>query len=101
MKENKATVVVVLDVSGSMAANDAKPTRIAAAKQVAYRIARGLPKGYRMAVETFSDHSDVVAPPSSDLTRVRRHLEQFVERDFFRCLALAANYGLALKSADT
>jgi Ca-activated chloride channel family protein len=69
--ENQATVVVVLDVSGSMAAHDAHPTRIAQAKTIAYALAKDLPKGYRMAVETFSDNSAVVAPPSSDLNRIR------------------------------
>lgn len=69
--ENQATVVVVLDVSGSMAADDVQPSRIAQAKAMAYALAKQLPKGYRMAVETFSDHSDVVAPPSSDLNRIR------------------------------
>lgn len=71
VKNNQATLVVVLDVSGSMAANDAPPTRLAQAKAVAYALTRALPKGYRMAVETFSDHSDVVSPPSSDLVRAR------------------------------
>lgn len=69
--ENQATLVVVLDVSGSMASNDARPTRIVRAKAIAYALAKDLPKGYRMAIETFSDHSDVVAPPSNDLTRIR------------------------------
>jgi Ca-activated chloride channel family protein len=69
--ENHATVVVVLDVSGSMASNDVQPSRIAQAKAIALALARELPKGYRMAVETFSDQSDVVAPPSSDLARIR------------------------------
>jgi Ca-activated chloride channel family protein len=71
VKANRATVVVVLDVSGSMAANDARPTRLAQAKAVALGLVRSLPKGYRMAVETFSDHSDVVSPPTDDLARVR------------------------------
>ncbi len=69
--DNQATVVVVLDVSGSMASNDVQPSRIAQAKAIAYALAKDLPKGYRMAVETFSDQSNVVAPPSDDLNRIR------------------------------
>lgn len=72
VKDNQATVVVVLDVSGSMAADDVKPTRLDQAKLVADAVAKGLPKGYRVAVETFSDHSDVVAPPSPDVARALR-----------------------------
>ena len=71
VKDNQATLVVVLDVSGSMAANDAPPSRLVQAKAVAFELMRALPKGYRMAVVTFSDHSDVVAPPSNDLARIR------------------------------
>lgn len=68
----EATVIVVLDDSGSMAAKDSSPTRLGAAKTIADRYVSDLPKGYRMAVMTFSDHSAVVAPPTQDLTRVRQ-----------------------------
>ncbi len=67
-----ATVVLVLDVSGSMAANDVKPSRLAAAKLVASRFVEQLPHGYRVSVVAFSDHSAVVVPPTHDLTRVER-----------------------------
>ncbi|HEV2591907.1 MAG TPA: VWA domain-containing protein [Gaiellaceae bacterium] len=75
VKDNQATLVVVMDVSGSMAADDARPNRLAQAKAVALRLTHTLPKGYRMAVVTFSDHSDVVAPPSNDLNRVRAAID--------------------------
>jgi Ca-activated chloride channel homolog len=74
VKENQATLVVVLDVSGSMAANDARPTRLAQAMAVVAELVEHLPKGYRVALETFSDHSDVVAPPDTDLARIRAAL---------------------------
>jgi Ca-activated chloride channel family protein len=70
-KRQDATVVVVLDVSGSMAANDAPPTRLAAARAAADRLVQHLPKGYRMAVVTFSDHAAVVQAPTRDLAAVR------------------------------
>ena len=69
VKRQDATVVVVLDVSGSMAANDAPPTRLGAARAAANRLVDHLPKGYRMAVITFSDHAAVVQPPTRDLER--------------------------------
>ncbi len=61
VKRQEATVVLVLDVSGSMAATDSQPTRLAAAKAVALRYVDGLPDGYRMSVVTFSDHAAVSA----------------------------------------
>jgi Ca-activated chloride channel homolog len=67
----EATVVLVLDTSGSMAANDAAPSRLGAAKLLADRYVQKLPHGYQMAVITFSDHSALVVPPTHDLVRVR------------------------------
>jgi Ca-activated chloride channel family protein len=71
VKRQEATVVLVLDVSGSMAANDSVPTRLTAAKAVALRYVDSLPDGYRMALVTFSDHAAVAASPTHDLTQVR------------------------------
>ncbi len=71
VKRQEATVVLVLDVSGSMAARDSQPTRLAAAKAVALRYVDSLPSGYRMAVVRFSDHAAVAAAPTHDLLQVR------------------------------
>jgi Ca-activated chloride channel family protein len=76
VKKQDATVILVLDVSGSMAANDSPPSRLAAARDAAKRYVEKLPKGYRMSVITFSDHTTLVAPPTSDLTRVRGVLDR-------------------------
>ena len=61
---NEATVVLVLDVSGSMAATDVAPSRLGAAKAAAARLVAGLPERYQVAVVTFSDHAAVVAAPT-------------------------------------
>ncbi len=71
VKRQEATVLIVLDVSGSMAARDSLPTRLDAAKAVALRYVDALPKGYRMSVITFSDHTAIAAAPTQDLTLVR------------------------------
>lgn len=70
-KRQDATVVLVVDVSGSMAAADAPPTRLGAVKAAVTKFADRLPKGYRMAVVTFTDHAAVVQPPTRDLDAVR------------------------------
>lgn len=70
----EATLVVVLDTSGSMAAADSKPTRFGSAKQIARRLADELPKGYRISLVTFSSASAVVTPPTHDLTLFRQAL---------------------------
>jgi Ca-activated chloride channel family protein len=71
VKRQEATVVLVLDVSGSMAAKDAQPTRLGAARAAALQFVDKLPKGYRMALLTFSDHAAVVVPATHDLTVMR------------------------------
>lgn len=71
VKRQEATVILVLDVSGSMAARDSTPTRLGAAKRIALQYVDSLPHGYRVAVITFSDHAALVASPTHDLTQVR------------------------------
>jgi Ca-activated chloride channel homolog len=76
VKKQDATVVLVLDVSGSMAARDSTPTRLAAARKAAKAYVDELPKGHRMSLITFSDHTTLSVPPSSDLDRVRSALDR-------------------------
>jgi len=65
-----ATVVLALDVSGSMDANDVKPTRLQAANAAAKQFLEKLPDKYRAALVTFSDHSTVKALPTYDHDQV-------------------------------
>jgi Ca-activated chloride channel family protein len=76
VKRQDATVVLVLDVSGSMAAKDSPPTRLGAARAAALRIVDKLPSGYRIAVVTFSDHAAVVQAPTQDRSLVRAVLQK-------------------------
>lgn len=74
VKSQEATLVLVLDVSGSMAANDVQPSRIAAARAIATRFLDKAPRGYRVALLTFSDHVAVAAAPTHNLDVVRAAL---------------------------
>jgi Ca-activated chloride channel homolog len=71
VKRQEATVVLVLDLSGSMLAQDSRPTRLAAAKALAARYVDTLPSGYRMSLIAFSDHTAVTVAPTHDLTLMR------------------------------
>jgi Ca-activated chloride channel homolog len=71
VSRQEATVVLVLDVSGSMAANDVQPSRLAAARAAALRFVDKIPHGYRASVITFSDHAAIVAPATHDMTQIR------------------------------
>ncbi len=74
VKRQDAAVVLVLDVSGSMAANDLRPSRLVIAREAALRFVEELPRGYRMALVTFSDHAAVSVPATHDLDAVRAGL---------------------------
>lgn len=63
---NEATLVVVLDISGSMAAKDAPPSRLAVARRDIRALLAKTPGSYRVAAVAFSDHQAVIAPPSRD-----------------------------------
>ncbi len=70
-----ANVMLVLDVSGSMAATDLQPTRLGAATSAARQFIDGLPDGTRVGVVSFSQGANVVAPLSSDKTRADNALQ--------------------------
>lgn len=63
---NEATLVVVVDISGSMASKDVQPTRLRAARRTVRSVLAKLPGTFRVAAVAFSDHSAVVAPPTRD-----------------------------------
>jgi Ca-activated chloride channel family protein len=66
-----ATVVLALDISGSMSATDVQPTRLAAAKEAARNFLDQLPKSFRVGVVSFSTTAQVVAPATDDRELVR------------------------------
>lgn len=69
-----ATVVLGMDVSGSMAAKDVSPTRLAAADAAVAAFVHRLPGKYRAALLTFSDHVAVRVPPTYDREAILRAL---------------------------
>ena len=62
----EATIVLVIDVSGSMQAKDVEPTRLQAAQQVVREFMKGLPKRFQVGVVSFSETAEVAAPASED-----------------------------------
>ena len=69
---DEATVMLVMDVSGSMNANDVEPSRLAAAKSAAGAFLDQLPPQFRVGLVTFSSAAQSVAPPSVDRAAVRQ-----------------------------
>jgi Ca-activated chloride channel homolog len=62
----EATVVLVIDVSGSMQAEDVDPTRLIAAQEVVREFLKGLPERFQVGVVAFSETAEVAAPATED-----------------------------------
>jgi Ca-activated chloride channel family protein len=60
----QGTVVLALDRSGSMLAQDVDPDRITASRKAAQSFVKNLPSGFAVGVVTFSGSADAASAPS-------------------------------------
>ena len=67
----EATVMLVVDVSGSMEADDVKPTRLDAAREAAGRFLDKLPARFQVGLVVFASEAETLVPPTNDRTAVR------------------------------
>ncbi len=84
----EATIVLVIDVSGSMKADDVRPDRITAAQESARTFIKALPAKFRVGLIAFSNTVRVLAPPTQDRAQVRLGID-----------SLAASGGTAMGDA--
>ena len=70
------TVILALDVSGSMRADDVKPTRLAAAQAAARAFIRDTPSSTRIGVVAFAGSAALVQPPTRSREEVLNAIEQ-------------------------
>jgi Ca-activated chloride channel family protein len=63
---DEATVILAVDVSGSMLADDVDPDRMTAAKRAASSFITRLPERFRIAVVSFNDVANILAQPTTD-----------------------------------
>ena len=97
---DNATVILVLDVSGSMQAQDVKPTRLVAAQKALHAFLEKVPPRLKISLILFAGEAQVATPPTTDHALVSEAIDQ---TDFFRgfggtaigdALALAVQVGL-------
>lgn len=62
----RASVVLIVDTSGSMRADDVKPTRLDAAREALLRFVAKLPKRFRVGLVQFSETPQVLMEPTED-----------------------------------
>ncbi|MDQ8044776.1 MAG: VWA domain-containing protein [Solirubrobacteraceae bacterium] len=67
----KASVMLVIDASGSMEADDVSPTRLDAAKQAVSDFLSKVPKQMQVGVMAYSDQVEAVQAPTTDRQLVK------------------------------
>jgi Ca-activated chloride channel family protein len=70
LPSQQGTVVLTFDVSGSMRADDIKPSRLEAAKAAARTFVQRQPSDVRIGVVSFSDFAALVQAPTKDRNEV-------------------------------
>jgi Ca-activated chloride channel family protein len=97
---DNATVILVLDVSGSMQAEDVKPTRLVAAQKALHAFLEKVPPRLKVGLILFAGEAEVATPPTTDHALVSEAIDQ---TDLFRgfggtaigdAIALAVQVGL-------
>jgi Ca-activated chloride channel homolog len=76
----EGTVVLAFDVSGSMAATDLAPSRIAAAKSAARGFVARQPAAVRVGVVAFSGSGLITQQPTTDRSRVLAAIDQLTPK---------------------
>jgi Ca-activated chloride channel family protein len=72
---NRATVMLVIDVSLSMRATDIEPSRIAAAQREAKRFAHELTPGVNLGLVSFAGSATVLVSPTTERVSVIRAID--------------------------
>ena len=100
--DERASVVLVVDISGSMRAQDVQPTRLAAAKQAMASFLSHAPNTLRVGIVAFSNEPQVIVSPTLDRQELRQGIE-FLEPAFGTALgdAIARSVELARTTTAT
>jgi Ca-activated chloride channel homolog len=76
LPSERATVILVVDASGSMQARDVKPTRLEAAQDAVRTFLHKVPKRVRVGLVVFAGEPQVAAPPTTDRELVLASVDQ-------------------------
>jgi Ca-activated chloride channel family protein len=76
--KEQATVILTIDVSGSMAAEDVEPTRMEAARAAAKSFLDEIPDGFRVGVVGFSSTPYVAQTPTHDREETAQAIDDLV-----------------------
>ena len=68
--KEQATIVLVMDVSGSMNATDVEPTRLVSSQRAASGFIERLPEGFRVGIVSFASTAQTLTWPTTDRVAV-------------------------------
>jgi Ca-activated chloride channel family protein len=71
------TILLAIDVSGSMRATDVEPSRLAAAQEAARSFVADLPSSVRVGIVTFAGTASLVQPPTSSREDLLAAIDRF------------------------
>jgi len=71
------TIILAMDVSGSMRAKDVEPNRLVAAQEAAKAFVADLPRGVRVGVVSFAGTAAVVQPPTQNREDIVAAIDRF------------------------
>ncbi len=77
LPSSQMTIILAMDVSGSMRATDVKPNRITAAQEAAKAFVAGLPRQVRVGVISFAGTAAVVQAPTQSREDVVAAIDRF------------------------
>jgi len=77
LPSQQQTVILAMDVSGSMQAPDVAPNRIGASQAAAKAFAARLPRHVRVGVVAYADSAQLVQPPTSRREDVMTAIDRF------------------------
>lgn len=72
---NRATVILVIDVSLSMKATDVQPNRLVAAQQAAKNFSDGLNSGINLGLVTFAGTASVLVSPTLNRSEIKAAID--------------------------
>ena len=78
MLDNRTTIMLALDVSGSMRNSDIAPSRFIAAQEAARAFVKGLPNDIQLGLVTFAGSAQVNTTPSTNRTAVLEAIDGLI-----------------------
>jgi Ca-activated chloride channel family protein len=99
----EATIVLAIDVSRSMTAQDVQPTRLDAARRAAEAFLTKIPKDYSVAVVGFGTRAFVALPPTTDRVLAQDALESLAPSEgtaIGDAIALSTKLGTRQRTSD-